>query len=56
MIDIFNIQENKVTEDLLAYPQIIMSKTTGQGKTWSMNEFLRSISPEGKKPLFLILS
>ena len=54
MIDILNLQENKVTTDLLAYPMVIMSEKSGDGKTDSLNRILTSMSPKGKKPLFLM--
>lgn len=54
MIDIFSVQPNKVTTDLLAYPMVIMSEQSGDGKTDSLNRILTQMSPEGKKPLFLM--
>ena len=54
MIDIFNIEENKITLNQLAYPLVLLSEKPGDGKTWNANEYLTSISPQGKKPLFLM--
>ena len=53
-INIFELEENRVTVDQLAYPIVMLSEKTGQGKSWNMNEYLTSISPEGTKPLFLM--
>jgi len=53
-VNIFDIEENKVTLNQLDYPIVILSELTGDGKSWNMNEYLTSISPEGKKPLFLM--
>lgn len=54
MIDIFNVKENKITTNLLSYPIVLLSESTGDGKTYTMLKMLESISPEGKKPLFLM--
>lgn len=53
-VNIFDVEENKVTLNQLDYPIVILSELTGDGKSWNMNEYLTSISPEGKKPLFLM--
>lgn len=53
-VNIFDIEENKVTVDQLSYPMVLMSEKPGHGKSWNLNEYLTSISPEGKKPLFLM--
>jgi hypothetical protein len=53
MINLLNLEENKVSTDLTQYPMVWMGET-GDGKTYSMNKFLTEISPEGKKPLFLM--
>jgi hypothetical protein len=53
MINLMNLEENKVSTDLTQYPMVWMGET-GDGKTYSMNKFLTEISPEGKKPLFLM--
>ena len=52
-INIFNLEENKVTTNLNQYPMILMS-LSGDGKTTTMNTILRQIAPEGKVPLFLM--
>lgn len=53
LIDIFNLEENKVSVDLNQYSTIITSEAPGDGKSYTMNKILREIAPEGKKPLFL---
>ena len=54
MLDIFNIKENKVSTDLLAYPMVLMSENSGDGKTHSMKMILDSLSDgTNKKPLFI---
>lgn len=50
--DLLTLEENKVSVNLLQYPMIWMGDT-GVGKTDSLLRFLKSISPEGKSPLFL---
>ena len=52
-INIFNLEENKVTTNLNQYPMILMS-LSGDGKTTTMNTILRQIAEEGKTPLFLM--
>lgn len=54
MVDLLNLQQNKVTTNLLAYPMVIMSENSGDGKTDSLNRILTSLSEEGKVPLFLM--
>lgn len=53
MINLLNLEANKVSTDLTQYPMVWMGET-GDGKTYSMNKFLTEISPEGKSPLFLM--
>ena len=53
MINLLNLEANKVSTDLTQYPMVWMGET-GDGKTYSMNKFLTEISPEGKKPLFIM--
>lgn len=53
MINLLNLEPNKVSTDLTQYPMVWMGET-GDGKTYSLNKFLTEISPEGKKPLFLM--
>lgn len=52
MINIFDIEDNKISTDLSGYPTVFMGKT-GDGKTDSLNRYLRSVAPKGKVPLFL---
>lgn len=53
MIDIFNLQENKVTSNLGQY-SIVIGSTTGEGKTTNMYKILKEINPDpNKEPLFL---
>ena len=53
MIDIFNLQENKVTSNLGQY-SVVIGSVTGNGKTTTMHNILKAINPdEKKKPLFL---
>ena len=54
MINLANLQPNKVSTNLLQYPMIWMGDT-GVGKTYSMLQFLKENSPEGKNPLFIEL-
>lgn len=54
MIDLLNLKENKVSTDFSGYPVVFLG-TTGDGKTDSMNRYLRSVAPEGKVPLFVEL-
>lgn len=53
MIDLLNLEENKVSRDLSGYSIVFMGDT-GSGKTDSMNRFLTSVAPKGKVPLFLM--
>lgn len=53
-LNIFNIEENKVTTNLNQYPIILMS-LSGDGKTTTMNNILRQIAPKDKMPLFLMM-
>lgn len=52
MIDLLNLEENKISTDFSGYPVVFMGQT-GTGKTDSMNRYLRSVAPEGKVPLFI---
>jgi hypothetical protein len=54
VIDLMNLQENKISTDLSGYPVVFLGQT-GDGKTDSLNRFLRSVAPEGKVPLFIEL-
>lgn len=54
MIDLLNLQENKVSVDFSGYPVVFLG-STGDGKTDSINRYLRSVAPEGKVPLFIEL-
>lgn len=54
MINIFDLQENKVTTNLSGYSMVWMAPT-GEGKTDSLNRVLRSLSDGKKKPLFIML-
>ncbi|HID0768057.1 TPA: AAA family ATPase [Clostridium botulinum] len=53
MINILDVQPNKVSRDLTQYPIALMGKT-GAGKTRTMKEILESFSEGNKKPLFLM--
>jgi hypothetical protein len=53
MIDLLNLQTNKVSTDFSGYPVVFVG-ATGDGKTDSLNMYLRSVSPEGKVPLFIM--
>lgn len=53
IIDLMNLQENKVSVDLNGYSMVFVGET-GDGKTYSVNKFLRDIAPEGKVPLFIM--
>ena len=52
MIDLLNLQPNKVSTNLSQYTMVIIGDT-GVGKTTGMMNFLTSIAPEGKVPLFI---
>ena len=52
MINLMNLETNKVSIDLTGYSVVFMGKT-GEGKTDSINKYLKSVSPEGKSPLIL---
>ena len=55
MIDIFSVEENKVTSNLGQY-SIVIGCTTGDGKTTTMYNILNEINPDKtgkKKPFFL---
>lgn len=54
MINLLNLQENKVSVDFSGYPVVFLG-ATGDGKTDSLNRYLRSVAPEGKVPLFIEL-
>jgi len=53
MINLATLEENKVTTELTQYPMVWIGET-GDGKTFSMNQYLTEISPDGKKPLFVM--
>jgi hypothetical protein len=53
MANIFDVEPNKVCVDLSQYGMVWIGKT-GDGKTYSLNKYLTSISTDGKKPLFLM--
>lgn len=53
MIDLLNLEENKVSTDFSGYPVVFIGET-GDGKTDSLNRFLRSVAPQGKVPLFIM--
>lgn len=57
MIDIFNLEENKVSKDLTAYPIVLMSEKSGDGKTFTFDKILKDLLPNGdkRKPLFIML-
>ena len=54
MINLLNIEPNKVSKDYSGYPVVFLGET-GDGKTDSLNRFLTAVAPEGKKPLFIAL-
>lgn len=54
MINLLNLEPNKVSVDLTQYPLVLMGET-GSGKTYTLNKFLTEISPEGKVPLFIMI-
>lgn len=51
-IDIFNIQENKISTNLNQYPMTIIGNT-GDGKSYTLNKILRAFCTDDRKPLFL---
>lgn len=52
-LNIFEIEENKVTTNLNQYPMVLMSEY-GDGKTTTMNNILTNLAEDGKKPLFIM--
>ena len=52
MIDLLNLQPNKVSTNLSQYTMVAIGDS-GVGKTTSMMKFLTSISRDGKVPLFI---
>ena len=52
MINLMNLEDNKISTDISGYPVVFMG-ATGDGKTDSLNRFLRSVAPDGKVPLFI---
>lgn len=52
-LDIFAIEENKVTTNLNQYPIVIMGES-GDGKTFTLNQILRDMAEGNKKPLFIM--
>lgn len=53
MIDLLNLQPNKVSTDLTQYPMTLLA-LTGHGKTTTLKKMLESFSTDGRKPLFLM--
>ena len=51
MGSILDIKPNKVSRDYSGYPVVFLGET-GDGKTGSIDKFLKSVAPEGKVPLF----
>lgn len=54
MQNLFELQENKVTTNLSGYPMVLMAET-GEGKTYTLDQMLRTLSDCKKKPLFIML-
>jgi hypothetical protein len=54
MQNLFDLQENKISTSLTGYSMVIMGET-GDGKTFSLDKILRSLSDGKKKPLFIML-
>lgn len=52
--NLLDLTPNKVSRDYSGYPIVFLGET-GDGKTDSINRFLTSVAPEGKKPLFIAL-
>lgn len=55
MIDLMNLQPNKVSISLVQYPIILLSEKTGVGKTTIMRDYLKKADPKGREPLFIEL-
>lgn len=53
-INLMDITPNKVSRDYSGYPVVFLG-LTGDGKTHSIDQFLRSVAPDGKVPLFIAL-
>lgn len=54
MQNLFELQENKVTTNLGGYSMVLLAET-GEGKTYTLNQILRSFTDGVKKPLFIML-
>lgn len=54
IIDLLNLESNKVSRDYSGYPIVFLGET-GDGKTDSINRFLTSVAQNGKLPLFIAL-
>ncbi len=54
MIDIFAVEETKVSTNLWEYSTIFEGET-GEGKTDSLNRYLKSVIPSDKKVLWIFL-
>lgn len=54
MINLNELQENKVTTNLNGYSMVFLAET-GEGKTYTLNQILRNLSDGTKKPLFIML-
>lgn len=53
MINLLDLQPNKVTTNLNGYPFVFMAES-GDGKTYTLNKVLKEIADEDKVPLFLM--
>lgn len=53
MMDLLNLEPNKVSTDLTQYPMTIIA-ISGDGKTDTLKRILEDFNEEGKKPLFLM--
>lgn len=53
MINLMNLEDNKISTQLVGYP-VVFTGETGDGKTDSLNRYLKSVSEDGKEPLFFM--
>jgi len=53
MANLMDLQPNKVSMDLTQYSMVWIGNS-GEGKTFTLKEYLESLSTDGRKPLFLM--
>lgn len=53
MLDIFGLEDNVVSNDLTGYSFMFMSEDSGDGKTYTTNMMLRTLTDDGRVPLYI---